>query len=102
MADIDEKTSRFECGSEGSLNEDSGGCGARGDCHGESSCGESSGSGVCENSCANETEESSLAVVAEGGCGACESVCVSLQNGSISSGARERAIVIRPLETVEG
>ena len=36
------------------------------------------------------------------GCGACESVCVSLQNGSISSGARERAIVIRPLETVEG
>ena len=69
MADIDEKTSRFECGSEGSLNEDSGGCGARGDCHGESSCGESSGSGVCENSCANESEESSLAVVAEGGCG---------------------------------
>lgn len=36
------------------------------------------------------------------GCGACESVCVSLQNGSISSGARERAIVIRPLETIEG
>lgn len=75
MADIDEKTSRFECGSEGSLNEDSGGCGARGDCHGESSCGESSGSGVCENSCANESEESSLAVVAEGGCGACENGC---------------------------
>ena len=75
MTDIDEKTSRFECGSEGSLNEDSGGCGARGDCHGESSCGESSGSGVCENSCANESEESSLAVVAEGGCGACENGC---------------------------
>ena len=36
------------------------------------------------------------------GCGACESVCVSLQNGSISSGARERAIVIRPLEAIEG
>ena len=32
------------------------------------------------------------------GCGACESVCVSLQNGSISAGATERAIVVRPLE----
>ena len=32
------------------------------------------------------------------GCGACESVCVSLQNGSISAGATERAIVARPLE----
>lgn len=31
------------------------------------------------------------------GCGACESVCVSLQNGSISSGATARAIVIEPL-----
>jgi ferredoxin-type protein NapG len=31
------------------------------------------------------------------GCGACESVCVSLQNGSISAGATERAIVVRPL-----
>ena len=36
------------------------------------------------------------------GCGACESVYVSLQNGSISSGARERAIVIRPLAAIEG
>ena len=36
------------------------------------------------------------------GCGACESVCVSLQNGSISAGATERAIVIRTLEEVEG
>lgn len=36
------------------------------------------------------------------GCGACESVCVSLQNGSISEGATERAIVIRPLDELEG
>lgn len=32
------------------------------------------------------------------GCGACEAVCVSLQNGSISAGATERAIVVRPVE----
>lgn len=31
------------------------------------------------------------------GCGACESVCVSLQNASISEGATARAIVIHPL-----
>lgn len=36
------------------------------------------------------------------GCGACESVCVSLQNGSIREGAVERAIVIRPLGWEEG
>ncbi len=36
------------------------------------------------------------------GCGACESVCVSLQNGSISEGATSRAITIRPLDQVEG
>ncbi len=30
------------------------------------------------------------------GCGACESVCVSLQNGSISSGATSRAIIVVP------
>lgn len=30
------------------------------------------------------------------GCGACESVCVSLQNGSIASGADSRAIVVVP------
>lgn len=30
------------------------------------------------------------------GCGACESVCVSLKNASISSGATERAIIVRP------
>lgn len=35
------------------------------------------------------------------GCGACESVCVSLKAGSIASGATERAIVVRPLETAE-
>ena len=33
------------------------------------------------------------------GCGACESVCVSLQNGSISAGATERAIIVCPLES---
>jgi ferredoxin-type protein NapG len=33
------------------------------------------------------------------GCGACESVCVSLRNASIASGASERAVVIRPLKT---
>jgi ferredoxin-type protein NapG len=32
------------------------------------------------------------------GCGACESVCVSLQNGSISEGADEVAIVIRAID----
>ena len=32
------------------------------------------------------------------GCGACESVCVSLQNGSISEGATARAIVVKPQE----
>ncbi|MDR2587467.1 MAG: 4Fe-4S dicluster domain-containing protein [Coriobacteriales bacterium] len=36
------------------------------------------------------------------GCGACESVCVSLKNGSIALGATERAIVIRPLDAVQG
>lgn len=29
------------------------------------------------------------------GCGACESVCVSMQNGSLVEGATERAIVVR-------
>lgn len=33
------------------------------------------------------------------GCGACESVCVSLQNASISEGATARAITIHPLES---
>lgn len=35
------------------------------------------------------------------GCGACEAACVSLTAGSIVSGATERAIVVRSLETVE-
>lgn len=34
------------------------------------------------------------------GCGACESVCVSLKNASLSSDATERAIVIRALANV--
>lgn len=34
------------------------------------------------------------------GCGACESVCVSLKNASLSTGATERAIVVRPVEAV--
>lgn len=34
------------------------------------------------------------------GCGACESVCVSLQSGSIVLGATQRAIVVKPLETL--
>lgn len=32
------------------------------------------------------------------GCGACESVCVSLKAGSIVAGATERAIVVRPMD----
>lgn len=32
------------------------------------------------------------------GCGACESVCVSLSAGSISEGATSRAIVVAPIE----
>lgn len=35
------------------------------------------------------------------GCGACESVCVSLKAGSIVAGATERAIVVKPLDTLE-
>ena len=35
------------------------------------------------------------------GCGACESVCVSLKAGSIVSGAQERAIVVKPIESTE-
>ena len=32
------------------------------------------------------------------GCGACEAVCVSMQNGSIGAGATERAIIVRSPE----
>src|SRR5699024_7470512 len=35
------------------------------------------------------------------GCGACEWACISLSAGSISAGATDRAIVIRPTEEVE-
>lgn len=35
------------------------------------------------------------------GCGACESVCVSLQNGSIAEGATALAIVVHPLSELE-
>lgn len=34
------------------------------------------------------------------GCGACESVCVSLKAGAIASGATERAIVVKSLDVV--
>ena len=34
------------------------------------------------------------------GCGACESVCLSLTAGSVASGATERAIIVRPLDAV--
>ena len=36
------------------------------------------------------------------GCGACESVCVSLQNGSIAQGADARAISVKTLASSEG
>ena len=32
------------------------------------------------------------------GCGACESVCVSMQNGSITAGANRRAIIVEPVK----
>ena len=35
------------------------------------------------------------------GCGACELACISLSAGSITAGATDRAIVIRPTEEVE-
>lgn len=35
------------------------------------------------------------------GCGACESVCVSLSSGSIASGATARAITVKPLDSNE-
>ena len=62
----------------------------------------------CYDACpyeAMELDENNRPVVIEdkcNGCGACESVCVSLQNGSISEGATARAIVVHPLDEVEG
>ena len=35
------------------------------------------------------------------GCGACQSVCVSLKAGSIVEGVTERAIIVKPLSTLE-
>lgn len=57
----------------------------------------------CSDACpydAIELDDFTRPVVVEDrctGCGACESVCVSLQNGSIAEGATERAIVVRSL-----
>lgn len=62
----------------------------------------------CYDACeyeAMELDQDNRPIVIEdlcNGCGACESVCVSLQNGSISQGATARAIVVRPLDEVEG
>lgn len=36
------------------------------------------------------------------GCGACESVCVSLQNASVSQGTQKRAITVEPLAAAGG
>lgn len=64
----------------------------------------------CYDACPYEaielTGESSnprVAVLPEkcNGCGACESVCVSLKAGSIASGATARAIVVKPIESAE-
>ena len=56
----------------------------------------------CYDACpyeAMELDENNRPVVIED---KCESVCVSLQNGSISEGATARAIVVHPLDEVEG
>ncbi len=58
----------------------------------------------CYDACPYEAitldENGRPSVVAEAcnGCGACESVCVSLQAGSISEGATARAIVVHPID----
>ncbi len=56
---------------------------------------------ACEYNAIALDEERRPYVLADlcNGCGACESVCVSLQSGSISAGATERAIVVRPVES---
>lgn len=53
---------------------------------------------ACEFEAIELDGESRPSVVADrcNGCGACESVCVSLRNGSISSGATSRAIIVVP------
>lgn len=54
---------------------------------------------ACEYQAIELDEMSRPYVVPErcNGCGACESVCVSLTNASIGSNATERAIVVRPI-----
>lgn len=64
-----------------------------------------SGCRYCYDACpyeAIEMDGTRPVVIADrcNGCGACESVCVSLKAGSIASGAAERAIVVRPLEAL--
>lgn len=59
-----------------------------------------SGCRYCFDACPYEAIEMNgtrPAVIADkcNGCGACESVCVSLKAGSIASGATERAIVVK-------
>ena len=53
---------------------------------------------ACEFEAIELDSESRPSVVADrcNGCGACESVCVSLRNGSISSGATSRAVIVVP------
>ncbi len=53
---------------------------------------------ACEYEAITLDEQNRPSVVLDkcNGCGACESVCVSLQNGSISSGATSRAIIVVP------
>lgn len=61
----------------------------------------------CYDACpyeAMELDDSGRPYVIEdkcNGCGACESVCVSLQNASISEGATDRAIIVIPEALVE-
>lgn len=64
-----------------------------------------SGCRYCYDAChydAIEMREGRPVVIADAcnGCGACESVCVSLKAGAIAEGAVERAIVVKPLEAI--
>ena len=63
-----------------------------------------SGCRYCFDACpyeAIELRDNKPYIIADkcNGCGACESVCVSLKAGSIASGATERAVVVRPIES---
>ena len=62
-----------------------------------------SGCRYCYDACpyeAIEMRDNKPYIIADkcNGCGACESVCVSLKAGSIAAGATERAVVVRPVE----